>query len=66
MRVTLNLDLPAALHGELLEAAQEARCDLEVFAGECVESVLATRRLPRVRRGAHGPRIATAEIEETL
>ncbi len=58
MRVTLNLDLPAALHGELLEAAREARCNPEVFAGECVESVLATRRLPSVRPGAHGARIA--------
>jgi hypothetical protein len=60
----LDLELPAALHGELIEAAKEARCNPEVFAGECVESVLATRRLPRVQPGAHGPRIATREIEE--
>lgn len=66
MRVTLNLDLPAALHGELLEAAKEAKCNPEVFAGECVESVLATRRLPHVRTGAHGPRIGSVEIEEGL
>jgi hypothetical protein len=57
--VTLNLDLPAALHGELLEAAKEARCNPEVFAGECLESVLASRRLPGVRPGAHGARIST-------
>jgi hypothetical protein len=64
VRVTLDLDLPAALHGELLEAANEARCNLEVFAGECVESVLATRRLPHVRPGAHGARIGRPEIQE--
>jgi hypothetical protein len=63
VRVTLDLDLPALLHGELIEAAKEARCGLEVFAGECVESVLATRRLPRVRPGAHGARIGRPEIE---
>jgi hypothetical protein len=63
MRVTLDLDLPTSLHGELLAAAKEARCNPEVFAGECLESVLATRRLPRVALGAHGPRIGTREIE---
>ena len=67
MRVTLDLDLPAALHGELMEAAKEARCGLEVFAGECVESVLATWRLPHVRPGAHGARIGTRiEDDETV
>ena len=65
MRVTLNLDLPAALHGELLEAAKEARCNPEVFAGECLESVLASRRLPSVAIGKHGPRISAVNNEET-
>jgi len=63
MRVTLDLDLPAALHGELLDAAKEARCGLEVFAGECVESVLATRRLPHMRQAPHGARIGTPRNE---
>ena len=64
MRVTLDLDLPTALHGELVEAAKEARCKPEVFAGECLESVLASRRLPRVRPGAQGARIGRPEIEK--
>jgi hypothetical protein len=68
VRVTLDLDLPTALHGELLEAAKEAQCNPEVFAGECLESVLASRRLPHVRHGAHGARIGRPEIkkEESL
>ena len=61
MRVTLDLDLPAPLHGELLEAAKEARCNLEVFAAECVEATLATRRLPGVTLGRLGARIGVAE-----
>jgi len=56
MRVTLDLDLPAPLHEDLLSAATEADCHPAVFAGECVESVLASRRLPSVRRGAQGAR----------
>ena len=66
MRVILDLDLPLSLHGELLEAAKEARCNPEVFAGECLESVLATRRLPRVALGAHGARIAAARETEPV
>jgi hypothetical protein len=64
MRVTLELDLPITLHTEMLEAAKEARCNPAVFAGECLESVLASRRLRRVRPGAHGARIGTPEIEQ--
>lgn len=64
MRVTLDLDLPSSLHGELIEAAKEVRCSPEVFCGECVESVLASRRLPRVAIGKHGPRVGARSAAE--
>jgi hypothetical protein len=61
VKVILDLDLPGPLHAELQEAAKEAQCNPEVFAGECVQSILASRRLPRLRPAPHGARIGTLE-----
>jgi hypothetical protein len=58
MKIILDLNLPGPLHAELQEAAKEAQCNPEVFAGECVQSILASRRLPRLRPAPHGARIA--------
>lgn len=64
MRVTLDLDLPAPLHAELEAAARECRVAPALFAAEAIESVIASRRLTAVKRGPHGARIGTAEIED--
>lgn len=60
MRLTIDIDIPTPLHGELIAAAKEARCNPELFAAECLESVLASRRLPFVRPAAQGARIDTS------
>lgn len=63
MRITFDLDLPAPLHAELIEAARDARIHPELFAAECVESILASRKLPGVKAGRCGPRIGVIEGE---
>ena len=64
MELNFSLILPDALFKELEDAARECRCSPKIFAAQSVESVLASRRLPRVTPGEHGARIATPEIEE--
>jgi hypothetical protein len=59
-----SVSLPDVLAQELLEAARECRCSPKIFAAQSVESVLASRRLPKVTPGVHGPRIWTAEVGE--
>lgn len=63
----LTFTLSQALFSELEEACKESRCSPRQFAGECVEAILASRRLPKVPPaaygGRHGPRIVTPEVE---
>jgi len=61
VQLDLSLDLPDPLYQELLEAAFECRVSPKIFAAECVESVIATRRLPAVKESPHGARIGTLE-----
>ena len=63
MRITFDLDLPSILHAELIEAARDARIHPELFAAECVESILASRKLPGVAKGRCGPRVGIMEAE---
>jgi hypothetical protein len=46
---SLTLELPGRLYAELKRAAKIAGCSPTTFASEAVESVLASRRLPRVK-----------------
>ena len=62
MRLILDLDLPGPLHGELIAAAKEARVNPELFAAECVEATLASRRLPFIRPAVLGARIGHEEF----
>jgi len=63
MRVTLNLDLPDALEHELQSAARTSGIPATTWAAQAIESELASRRLPRVHCGSHGPRIGMQESE---
>ena len=63
MRVTLELELPDALQDELQKAAKTSGITAPAWAALAIEAELATRRLPRVALGAHGPRIGGREIE---
>jgi hypothetical protein len=62
VRLILDLDLPGPLHGELIAAAKEARVNPEIFAAECVESTLASRRLPFIRPAVLGARITSFDL----
>lgn len=56
MELSFSLTLPDALYQELIDGCQECRCSPKEFAAQSVESVLASRRLPRVEAGRCGPR----------
>jgi len=63
---TVVVTLNEVLFEELEQAARSARehgFGPAEFATEAVESVLASRRLPRVTRGKVGARITVAEPE---
>jgi hypothetical protein len=63
--MTFDLILPDELVNELAEAAGHYRCTALEFACEAVESVLASRRLPRmVTVGGYGGRHVPARVEE--
>lgn len=64
MEFNFSVSLPDVMFQELLEAARESRCSPTIFAAQSVESVLASRRLPRVTPGSIGPRVGTAEVEK--
>jgi hypothetical protein len=52
--VELTFTLSQTLFSELVDACKESQCSPRQFAGECVEAILAERRLPRVEIGSHG------------
>lgn len=54
MTLEFSMTLPDAMFHELNEAARECKCSPTQFVAESLESVLAERRLPRVRPGTHG------------
>ena len=54
MRIEINLD--PTLFRELKAVSSEHKLTPQGYAAECVESILATRRLPRVAPAAHGAR----------
>ena len=45
MELTFSLKLPDALYRQLITACEECRCSPKQFAAECLESVLASRRM---------------------
>jgi hypothetical protein len=63
----ITIHLQEELYNEL-EAASAVVRELgfgpEAWAQEAIESALASRRLPRVPVGSHGPRIGEAESDE--
>jgi len=50
----MELELGAEMMNELTEAARDCQLTPRQFAIESLESVLASRRLPRVECGSHG------------
>lgn len=64
MELIVSVTLPDPLFDELMEAAKGCRCTPSQFAAEAIESVIASRRLPHVRRAPHGARIGVTEIDE--
>ena len=58
VRLTFDIELPELLYRELIENCRDASCHPKVFAAEALESVLASRRLPKVEMGQHGARLA--------
>ncbi|MGD0214195.1 MAG: hypothetical protein ABSB87_13265 [Terriglobales bacterium] len=46
--LNLTLALPDALHNELEEAARDCQLTAKDFVAECVQAILAERRLPHV------------------
>lgn len=67
MQLTFSVLLPDELYRELMEACRECECSPKRFAAESIESVLASRRLPRVAEARmHGARMhefREAELE---
>jgi hypothetical protein len=55
--LTFTLDLNEVMLAELVDAARECRCSPKIFAAESLESVLASRRLPRVPPARNGARV---------
>jgi hypothetical protein len=63
MELTVVLNLPDELYSELVTASRIAHCSPTQFAVESVHSTLASRRLPRVEVGSHGPRISAVDAD---
>jgi hypothetical protein len=67
----LVVDVAEGLYEELLKACRESLCQPRQFVSECVEVILASRRLPHVyvpllTQGARPGRCRAAEIEEVV
>lgn len=52
--MALNFSLNPKLHTELEAAARDCQITAREFVGQCVEAILAERRLPHVKVGSHG------------
>lgn len=66
---TIAVELTDVLYAELEVAAAAIRehgYGVEAWATEALEAAIATRRLPHVTQGTHGPRISTPEINEEV
>lgn len=59
-----TLVLNEQLYAELIDGCRECNCSPKQFAAESLESVLASRRLPRVALGAQGARIGKPDVED--
>jgi hypothetical protein len=64
VELNFSLSLPDSLYEELIAGCQECSCSPKQFAAESLESVLASRRLPRVTPGSHGPHVRAGKTEE--
>jgi hypothetical protein len=64
----LSFVLEDALASELEHAAKNCQLSPKAFAAECVESVLASRRLPAVPAGRNGARVlqSAERVQEPL
>jgi hypothetical protein len=61
VELNFSLTLPDSLYAELIEGCS---CSPKQFAAESLESELASRRLPGVTPGSHGPHIRAGKTEE--
>lgn len=66
MTLDFTVTLTDELYRELIEATKECQCSPKQFAAESLESVLASRRLPKVKLGKHGARIGRPEADEDV
>jgi len=64
MELNFSMTLTEELYAELIDGCQECQCSPKQFAAESLESVLASRRLPRVEAGRCGPRFGVSVERE--
>ncbi len=55
MKLDFSVILPEALYAQLIEDCQRCEVSPKQYAAEALESVIASRRLPKVGAGTHGP-----------
>lgn len=58
----MELTLAKEMFDEITLAARECNCSPRQFAIECVEAILAERRLPKVRPAAYGAQIRGTRV----
>ena len=71
MTLDFSLTLSDELYADLIADCQECSCSPKQWASEAVESVIASRRLPKVNAAPQGARFGRAlqderEIEASL
>lgn len=54
MQLDFSLTLPEALYQELIADCRACEVSPKQYAAEALESVIASRRLPKVEMGTHG------------
>jgi hypothetical protein len=54
MKLDFSLTLPEALYAQLIEDCQSCEVSPKQYAAEALETVLASRRLPKVELGRNG------------
>jgi hypothetical protein len=55
VELSFSLTLPEALYQDLIEDCRNRSCSPKQFAAEALEAAIATKRLPHVVEGSHGP-----------